>query len=283
MPVINPIEPVAPGQQQFEEGPCTWPLDTTCVEGWASVPPNTQVAATAWAVQILWALSGRQYGSCPVTIRPCGPSCGVFSGYMTFPVLAGGGLGAGTPWMIPWIDNGVWRNCGCTGGCSCRARCEVPLLGPVAAIDEVKIDGVVIAPTAYRVDVYRGIPILVRTDGQCWPECQDMDADVDDVGSFTITYQRGVAVPKSGQIAAGKLAGEFAKACAGQDCALPQQLASLTRNGVQVEVVDPSTFLDNGLTGIADVDLWIRAVNPARKAQRSRVYSSDSRGVRVVV
>lgn len=280
MPVINEI---AEEPSPLEEGPCNWPLDTTCVADWASVPPNTQVDAEAWATQILWALTGRQYGSCARTIRPCGPQCGMFSGYVTFPVLAGGGLGAGLTWMTPWVDNGVWRNCGCTGGCSCRARCEVPLPGPVASVDQVLIDGVVLSPTAYRLDVYRGDTILVRTDGECWPECQDMDADVGDVGSFAITYQRGIAVPRAGQIAAGKLAGEFARACAGQACSLPQQLSSLTRNGVQVEVVDPATFLDNGLTGVADVDLWIRSVNPARKAQRSRVYSSDARGVRVVV
>jgi hypothetical protein len=29
------------------------------------------------------------------------------------------------------------------------------------------------------------------------------------------------------------------------------------------------------LTGIADVDLWIRAVNPARRPQRSRILSPD--------
>lgn len=278
MPVIDPVVPGA--VFPIEEGPCTWPLDLSCVADWESFPPAVQSAAASWATYILWALTGRRYGPCSIVIRPCGPRCAGPNGYMTFPVNAGGSYGAMGPWMIPWIDNGVWRNCGCTGGCTCSATCEVALPGPVATIDEVSVDGVVLPATSYRLDMMRGIPVLVRIDGECWPDCQDMDADIDEPGSFAVTYQRGIPVPRAGQIAAGKLAGEFAKSCQGQDCALPQQLASLSRNGVEVTVVDPSTFLDNGLTGLADVDLWVRAVNPARKAQASRVLSSDIRGPR---
>jgi hypothetical protein len=182
--------------------------------------------------------------------------------------------------MIPWIDSGVWRNCGCTGGCSCQTECEIALPGPVAFIDEVRVDGVVLAADAYRLDHYRGIPVLVRIDGECWPDCQDMATDIDEPGAFSVTYQRGTLVPRAGQIAAGLLANEFAKACVGQDCALPQQLASLTRNGVEVQVMDPAALLENGLTGIANVDLWIRAVNPARRMQRSQVYTADIAGPR---
>lgn len=278
MPVINPVFP-APSFPT-EEGPCNWPVELACAPDWASFPAGVQSAAISWATYILWALTGRQYGPCSLIIRPCGPKCLGPSGYLTFPVNSGSTTSAGMPWMIPWIDNGVWRNCGCTGGCSCSATCEVALPGPVAVIDEVRIDGVVLDETAYRLDIHRGIPVLVRTDGLCWPDCQDMDADIDEVGSFAITYQRGVLVPRAGQIAAGILANEFAKNCAGQDCALPQQLASLSRNGVEVQVVDPATLVDNGLTGISQVDLWIRSVNPYARPARSRVLTPDLPGPR---
>jgi len=281
MPVVNPT-PLAPVPATPGGGPCNWSVNTACVPGWDELDPAVQSAATSWATYILWALTGRQFGPCSVTVRPCGPRCGGPAGYLTYPVGPGGSSGAGMPWMIPWIDNGIWRNCGCTGGCTCSATCEVALPGPVAAVDEVKVGGLVLDPSAYRVDGYRGIPILVRTDGDCWPQCQDMDAADTEPDTFTITYQRGTAVPVAGEIAAGELAGEFAKACTGGDCMLPQQLASLSRNGVEVQVVDPGQLLENGLTGIANVDLWIRAVNPARKAQRSRVYSTDAAGARYV-
>jgi hypothetical protein len=278
MPVINVVVP-SPAIPD-EEGPCNWPIELACAPDWASFPPGVQSAAADWAVFVLWALSGRQYGPCSITIRPCGPKCLGPNGYLTFPVNSGSTSSAGMPWMIPWIDNGVWRNCGCTGGCTCQTDCEVALPGPVAFIDEVRVDGVVIDPSAYRLDGFRGIPVLVRIDGECWPDCQDMETDITEVGSFAITYQRGVLVPRAGQIAAGILANEFAKNCAGQDCALPQQLQSLSRNGIEVQVIDPAALLADGLTGIAAVDTWIRAVNPQRKAQRSKVYSSDLRGPR---
>lgn len=278
MPVINPI--ILDPDQIGPEGPCNWGIDTTCVPEWGTYTPNVQNAAVSWATYILWALTGRRFGGCAVTVRPCGPKCGVWSGYLTFPVNAGSVTGGNMPWMIPWIDNGVWRNCGCAGSCSCRATCEVVLPGPVQNVLEVTVDGVTLPSTAYRLDYVGGLPTLVRVDGECWPECQNMDLATDQPDTFSVTYVKGEDVPIAGKLAAGKLASEFAKACSGQECVLPQQLASLSRNGVEVQVMDPTTLLDQGLTGVSDVDLWIRAVNPHARAQRSRVYSPDLRAAR---
>lgn len=259
--------------------PCNWTLNTSCCPGWDDYDAEVQDAATAWATEILDSLTGRQFSQCPVNYRPCGPKCGGSYGYMTWPVGAPAN-GAGMPWMIPYIDAGIWRNCACSGGCSCRAACEVPFPGPVAAVDEVLVDGLPLDPSAYRLDSFRGVPVLVRTDGECWPQCQDMSLDTDAEGTFVITYQPGTPLPLAGQIAAGELACEFAKACTGGECALPGQLASLSRNGVDVQMVDPTTVLDQGLTGLANVDLWVKSVNPRHKAQRSRVYSPDAPIVR---
>lgn len=278
MPVINPVAPAAVISP--DEGPCSWTIDTACCPDWETLPPAAQSNGIAWATYILWALTGRRYGPCSVTVRPCGPKCQGFGGYMTWPVGSPGLSGAGGPWMTPFIDNGIWRNCVCAGGCSCEAACQVLLQGPVAVVDEVMVDGLILDPSAYRLD--NGV-ILVRTDGECWPDCQDMSLANDAVGAFAVTYQRGTAVPRAGQIAAGELACEFAKACAGNgECQLPGQLASLSRNGVDVQMVDPSTFLDDGLTGLPNVDLWIRAVNPRRLASRPRVRSGDVRTPRFV-
>ena len=147
---------------------------------------------------------------------------------------------------------------------------------PVAQVDEVLIDGVTLDPSAYRLDSWRGRPRLVRTDGECWPQCQDFNVGPGDVGSFVIVYRPGKRLPRAGEIAVGELAVEFAKACIGGPCALPGQMASLTRNGVDLEMVDPTTILDDGKTGIQNVDLFIHAVNPYRLAARSRVVSPDT-------
>jgi len=185
--------------------------------------------------------------------------------------------------MIPFVDNGVWRNCGCAGGCSCKASCELVIGTPVYIVDEVMIDGLVLDPSAYRLDrTHRGA-VLVRIDGECWPECQDMDAAPDAEGAFVLTYQMGTPVPRGGQIAAGMLACQFAKACMGSgDCTLPQELQSLTRNGVEVQILDPAVLPEAVLTGIAHVDRWVRAVNPGNLRSASRVLSPDLRPNRIV-
>lgn len=277
MPVINNIagaqDPVPVGSQ----APCAWTIDTSCCEDWASFDVAIQERATAWATYILYALSGRRFGVCEITVRPCGPRCRASSAYTAYPVTTDGywagsaGIGAGL--LSPFIRNGTWFNCGCSGSCNCTASCEAWLPGPVATVTEVFSDGVLVPSTSYRVDDGEW---LVRTDGECWPECQDLDSsNPTDPNTLFVTYGRGVPVPVAGQIAAGILACEFAKACTGQACALPQNLSSISRQGIEVSLPDPSDLLQQGLTGIADVDLWIMAVNPYRKAGRSRVYSPD--------
>lgn len=280
MPVINPAVPAAVFPP--EEGPCNWTVDTSCCPDWDTYAPAVQSAAVAWSTYILWAITGRRYGPCSVTVRPCGKPCDGFGGYMTWPVGQPSSSGSGSPWMIPFVDNGIWRNCGCSGGCSCRASCEIVIGVPVYIVDEVTIDGVALDPSAYRLDRTERGAVLVRTDGECWPDCQDMDAGPDEVGAFTVTYQTGTPVPRAGQIAAGMLACQFAKACIGGDCVLPQELQSLSRNGVEVQMIDPSVLPEAILTGIAHVDRWVRSVNPNNLQQRSRVLSPDVRPHRVI-
>lgn len=253
---------------------CAWTADTSCCAGWDDFTPEQQERALDWATGILDALTGRQFAQCPVLVRPCGKRCGWSGGYRTYPVDSASASGLGAPWMVPYIGaGGVWRNCACSGGCTCRATCEAYLDGPVAEVIEVKVDGAVVDPAAYRLDNGN---VLVRTDGECWPECQDMDLSDDEPGTFSVQYRPGAPLPRIGEIAAGDLACEFAKACSGAEgCALPKQLQSLSRNGVQLEVVDPQLLMENGLTGLPNVDLFIRSVNPNRLTRRSRVLSPD--------
>lgn len=254
-------------------GPCDWPLNTDCVPGWAEHSPAVQARATTFATFVLDAMTGRQFGQCPVTVRPCGTGCRFSVGYQTFPVGAPAPNVPG-PWMVPYIVGGTWRNCACDGGCSCAPACRVELNGPIAEITEVKVDGLVLDPSAYALIGQW----LARTDGgECWPSCQDPAVPDTEEDTFSVTYVPGRLLPEAGQIAAGILAGEFAKACAGNGCSLPPQIASLTRQGVDVEFVDPQTVFQDGKTGIREVDLFVQSVNPGRLRQRARVYSPDIR------
>lgn len=276
-PVINPVPFAVPNPLPSAlEEPCAWPLNTNCCPDWDTYDPSLQEDATSWATNILWALTGRRFGECTIITRPCGGNCRFSGGWMTFPVWMDGGNAAAAGGWFPFVDAaGQWRNCGCIGGCRCAARCEVWLPGPVTSVSEVVVDGVTIDPSAYRIDNNN---ILVRQDGECWPRCQDFDLsgvgpDADD-STFFVTYQRGNPVPAAGQIAAGLLACEFAKMCT-TGCKLPGNLSSLSRQGVEISIADPTDILNAGLTGISQVDTWIRAVNPNKLTSRPRVYSTD--------
>lgn len=265
MPVVNQEGASLP------PGPCVWPVDTGCDPAWSTYTPANQARAMELATFVLDALTGHQFSQCPITVRPCGPGCGLFTGYQTFPVGAPSSSVPNT-WMAPFIGSGIWRNCACSGGCDCTPACKIDLGIPVAAITQVKVDGLTLDPSAYALVGQW----LARTDGgPCWPACQDPAVPDTQEGTFSVTFNPGRAIPLAGQIAAGVLASEFAKACAGAACGLPAQIASLTRQGVDVEFVDPQTVYTDGRTGLREVDLFISAVNPSGLRQRARVMSPD--------
>lgn len=267
MPVVEPLTAAA----AEPPGPCQWPIDVTCDDAWTEYSQAVRDRATALAVFVLDALTGRQFAQCPVTVRPCGPGCGLYTGYQTFPAGAPSG-NVPNPWMSPYIAGGIWRNCACAGGCDCAPACKLDLGMPVAAVTEVKVNGLVLDPAAYQLVGQW----LARTDGgPCWPSCQDPSVPDTEDGTFSVTYQPGRPLPLAGQIAAGALASEFAKACAGSACGLPAQIAALSRQGVDVEFVDPQTVLTEGRTGIREVDLFIGAVNPYNRRSRARVMTPD--------
>lgn len=256
-------------------GPCdVWPLDTTCCSTfWATLSPDEQTRALTIASYILWAQTGRQYDRCPVTVRPCGNDCnddGIGGWYW------GGGM------FLPYIVDGIWRNCWCGCGgpscCSCRPACQMYLPGPVGEIVSVTIDGLVLDPSAYRVDDERW---LVRTDGGCWPECQDFNVS-SGPGTLFVTYTRGQAFPAALLYAGGALACEVAKACRGEDCRLaPAFVTSISRQGVQFTMADPMQLLQMGVTGIWEVDQLVAAVNPHRMTHQLRLLTPDEPGPRM--
>lgn len=253
--------------------PCSWNIpDPLCCESWETLSPAQQAAAHDYASTVLWAATGRQFGLCQITVRPCGMKRCQDGGAEFFGYDWSGGT------WVPYIFNGVWFNCGCAGMCCCDPRCQVRLMGPVDSIVEVSIGGVVIPPSSYRVDDEHW---LVRTDGECWPQCSDMNSDDGDE-VFLVTYLRGTAVPAALLNAAATLACEWGKACAGGDCRLGNRVTSMARNGVQINMVDPSELLADGLTGITEVDALIAVYNPYGLKQRIRIYAPELRVPRTV-
>lgn len=245
--------------------PCLWDdIDTSCCgDFWDELTPAEQLAATQAATFILWAATGRQYGPCPVTVRPCGrercdESVGNWYWYQ------------GT--WIPFVFNGQWFNCGCFDTCQCGPHHRVYLPGPVNSVTSVTVDGNLIDPATYRVDNAR---YLVRTgDGNTWPSHQNFDLD-SGPDTFFVSYTRGTPVPAYLLAAAGTYACEWAKMCQGAACQIPSRVATITRQGTTFDMVDVDQLLERGLTGIQSVDQLITAANPYGLKGRQRILSPD--------
>lgn len=263
-------EPVVP---DYPETVCTWPVSYascgTCVP-LDGMEEAEKAAFEQMATEYLWNWTGRSIGTCPAVVRPCGSRC---SDYVS--TFEGRGPYGHVGTWSPVLVGGSWYNIRC-GSCGYDCRCDggaasLMLPGPIASVEQVTIDGVVLAPENYRVDNHR---FLVRTDGERWPVCQDMSMPVTEPDTFEVQYSQGSAVPIGGMLAAGVLACELAKAaCRDGSCQLPQRIQSITRQGVTVAVLDSFDDIDTGHTGIWVIDSWVASVTKPRR--RGRVYSPD--------
>lgn len=90
----------------------------------------------------------------------------------------------------------------------------------------------------------------------------------------TVTVEWGEDPPAGGRLAARALAKEIGLALLGQSCRLPGNAINVARQGVTV-LLDPSTYLDKGRTGLPAADLWLRTVNPHGLVQESTVWTPD--------
>lgn len=275
---------------------CTWPINyaacgatpgdpnaeppvpaSTGCDALDDLTPEERAVFEQMASDYLFEATDRQFGVCEVVARPCRSNCdgarrwaSTFWGRGPFPWL--GSIDAGS--WVPLLIGGQWYNlgCACAGTCSCALEgpAALRLPGPVVEVTSVKIDGVELDPSEYSV-LYESI--LVRADGSPWPACQNLLAASTAPDTFEVTYSRGNAVPIGGQVAAGRLACEFAlAACDSDDCALPERLQSITRQGVTA-----SFFLSGEKwqeTGIWLIDSWVNSVTGGQKT-RPAVRSVD--------
>lgn len=135
---------------------------------------------------------------------------------------------------------------------------------PVLSISQVSNESGVVSPSSsYRLvnNAY-----LINTDESCWDLSQGV----------YVTYEYGTRPPALGRIAAIKLANEFlALYNDPANCTLPERVTSVSRQGVSYTILDPQTFLEDGRTGVYEIDLFLQAANPSRARKRPRVFSPD--------
>lgn len=222
--------------------------------------PYAQEAVEA-ASFVLWLLSARKYGGartttevyCQIGLNDIGLQYPVadpgFRGYMIWPEIR-----AGT------ITNMI-GGCGCSScGCTHLLRLRG---GPVLSIQSASIGDRLL--TADEIAIYDYSHISIGAS-RCWNSCDDVE----------VTYTYGAPPPALGKIAARDLANQYVLAQSGSDeCALPERVTQVSRQGVSWTLLDPQDFLDNGRTGLYRVDLFLRAVNPDKARLRARVFSPD--------
>lgn len=230
--------------------------------------------ALQMATEILWAKTGRQFGLCEYTIRPCRRECadeGAYSWWDGF-----------SYWPRPAKIGATWYNliCGsCSDTCSCTPLSEAILPNTVHDVTEVKLDGVVLNPSEYRLDDGNKLVLINGT----WPYCQDMNAADTEPNTWSVTANYGIDVPTLGKRAVGELACQFVKACSGDNsCALPKPVQSLARQGVEMTFLDPNEVFADGKLGLYWSDLFISTFNPNKLVSRSRVYSVGRQNYRRV-
>lgn len=133
---------------------------------------------------------------------------------------------------------------------------------PVTKIHTIRSKtGSVVSPDKYYLVDHSTIQAV---EGAGWTPC-----------NIEITYSYGVEPPTIGKMAARKLAMEFSKLWAGDACDLPERVTSVSRQGVSYTILDNQDFIDELKTGVYEVDLFLRSVNPDRARARARVFTPD--------
>lgn len=91
-----------------------------------------------------------------------------------------------------------------------------------------------------------------------------------------VTYWYGMQPPALGRMAARTLAIEFSRLWSGdENCALPDRVTSISRQGVSYTILDNQDFIAELRTGVYAVDLFLKSVNPDNARRKSKVFSPD--------
>jgi len=222
--------------------------------------PFAQEAVDA-ASFVLFHLSGRKYGGVRSTTESyC--QVGLDNlGHVYPSTLANSGNGARV-YPTVWDGKIINQIGGCCSTCGCPHL--IRLRGvPVLSVQALSVGGRSFTDDEIALFDYS---YVAAGTGRCWSSCDDVE----------ISYTYGSPPPAMGQVAARALANEYVWAVTDDDrCALPQRITQISRQGESWTLLDPQTFLSEGLTGIYRVDLFLRTVNPDRARMRARVFSPD--------
>lgn len=145
---------------------------------------------------------------------------------------------------------------------------------PLVSIQEVRIDGQPLDSGAYEIEDWQR---LVRVDGEGWPTVQDLRAASTEPGTFGVDFTWGFNPPHMGGNAATRLAGELTLSQVNPGkTQLPKRIQQITRQNLSAVLLDPFAMLEEGRTGIYEVDLFLAAINPGKLRAAPMVITPDT-------
>lgn len=201
------------------------------------------------ASYLMWALSGRRYtGVTTVTERYVRFAPLINTRLIQEAAIINSRINKALQIVEPWVS----------------AETRIRLRGqPVSEVVTVRnVGGGIVDPSSYY--------IVDHSTLQFSEGALIVPADIE------VSYTYGVEPPTLGKMAARRVAIEFIKLWEGdEDCALPQRVTSVTRQGVTYTVLDSQDFLQEMRLGIYEIDLFLKTVNPNKAQKRSKVFSPD--------
>ena len=249
-----------------------WPVDLFCLPPLSSADDEgaaNQNAAINLAITTMWALSGRQYGLVDQIVRPCIQTMPWWSRRSSYGYSSD--YAAVTSYLLSW-EGDRWVNwwCGCGSMCRLSGPGAVHLPGPAREVIAVTIGDTILDADQYTLEgdmLYRvrgaaDVAHGPESRGHHWPR-QDLSRPMGHHNTWSVEYLCGNPVPPELAHLTGVLAKEFLAACQGDKCRLPRNVTNVNRAGVSYQI-DTTRILEAGKTGIAEIDLWLAAVNPAK-------------------
>lgn len=91
---------------------------------------------------------------------------------------------------------------------------------------------------------------------------------------LAITYSYGAPPPKEVDMCIAVMAEELIKLSVGDfdSCRLPDRVTSVNREGISMTLLDPQDFLDQGRTGIEEIDQMLSRFNSSHAKTPARVF-----------
>lgn len=168
---------------------------------------------------------------------------------------------SGTLQYQPQIINGEMHNL--PKGLSQSSNLQLRLRrSPVLSISEIYSGGILVPFEEYEL---RNNAFVVRKDKLAWVTAAKQE--------LSITYTHGSPPPVAGKRAAIRLANELIMAETGDSqCALPDSVTSINRQGISYTLLDPQVYIEKGRTGVYEIDMFIYAANPRGALKKPGIY-----------